>query len=77
MRTHADIIAQAGGFQSLAERLGQPANRVRFWERRKSIPPGQWTLCAEVGVATLAELAEAVAVRRGAAVSAPAARAAS
>lgn len=64
MRTHADIIADAGGYQKLAQRLAQPVNRVRFWERRQAIPAEQWKACAEAGVASLEELVEAVTKRR-------------
>lgn len=66
MRTHLQIIADAGGYKAAAQKLGQPAERVRFWERRKAIPPEQWKLVAGAGLATLEELAEAAARKAGA-----------
>jgi hypothetical protein len=64
MRSHLQIIGDSGGYRSLAEKLGQPAERVRFWERRKAIPPEQWKAVADAGLATLEELAEAAAARK-------------
>ena len=61
MRTHIEIIEAVGGYRGLAERLAQPAERIRFWERRKAIPPEQWKACSDAGVATLDELASAAA----------------
>lgn len=63
MRTHLQIIADAGGYKSAAEKLGQPAERVRFWARREAIPPEQWKLVSDSGLASLEELAEAAARR--------------
>lgn len=68
MRTHVQIIEDAGGYQKLASHLDQPTERVRFWRRRQAIPPEQWKAVADKGLATLDELAEAAAERaRGAA----------
>ena len=66
MRTYLQIIKDAGGYRALAETLGQPAERVRFWERRGGIPPEQWKAVSDAGIATLDELATALAERRGA-----------
>lgn len=66
MRTHHQIISDVGGYRALAERLGQPAERVRFWERRRTIPPEQWKAISDAGLATLEELAEAAAERAAA-----------
>lgn len=63
MRTHHQIICDAGGYKPLAEKLEQPAGRVRFWERRKAIPPEQWKAVSEAGIASLDELATAAAER--------------
>ena len=57
MRTHEQIIADAGGYQSLASRLGRPKSQVRFWERRKRIPARFWADVADKRVASLRELA--------------------
>ncbi|WP_442957831.1 carph-isopro domain-containing protein [Phenylobacterium sp.] len=59
MRTHTEIIEAAGGYRALAERLGLPKDRVRFWARRGAIPPTQWAVVASAKVASLRELAEA------------------
>lgn len=64
MRTHEQIIADAGGYRALAERLDLPESRVRFWERRESIPPEQWKAVSDAGLATLEELAVAAAERK-------------
>lgn len=63
MRSHAQIIAAAGGYRALAAKLGLSAERVRFWERRKAIPPTHWVDVAGAKVATLKELAEAARAR--------------
>lgn len=68
MRTHKQIIADAGGYQALAARIA-PGNEVlkrnaRFWHRRGSIPHEQWPAVIAAGLAALdelsPELAEAV-----------------
>lgn len=56
MRTHEQIIDDAGGYKTLADTLGVPTERARFWERRKSIPINQWPKVAEARIATLEEL---------------------
>lgn len=72
MRTHADIIAKDGP-HSLA-RLIQPhvdadevtvQKRVRAWAVTGSIPGEYWALLERLGVATVAELAQAAALRKG------------
>ncbi len=64
MRTHAQIIADAGGYQGLADKLGLERERLRFWSKRESIPAEHWAAVAAAEIASLEELAEAVAVRR-------------
>lgn len=66
MRTHIQIIEDAGGYKQLAIHLHQKPERLRFWARRKAIPPEEWVTVAEAGVATLDELAQAAAARRAA-----------
>lgn len=56
MRTHDQIIKDAGGYRALAAKLGLPEDRVRFWERRKSIPPGQWAAVSSARIASFTEL---------------------
>lgn len=64
MRTHLQIIADAGGYRALADKLGEAPNRARFWERRQSIPPNKWKAVSDAGLATLEELALAAATPR-------------
>lgn len=59
MRTHIQIIEDAGGYQAMAGKLGLDNERVRFWRRREAIPPDQWGAVAEAGFATLDELVTA------------------
>ena len=56
------IIADAGGYRALADKLGETPNRVRFWVRRESIPHNKWKAVADARVATLDELATAAAM---------------
>lgn len=62
MRTHVQIIADAGGYKELAAKLTQAGNPVaaeqaRFWARRETIPAEYWPAVARAEVATLEELA--------------------
>jgi len=61
MRSHLQIVQDAGGYREVARTLGLPPDRVRFWERRKSIPPTEWKRISESGLASLDELAAAAA----------------
>lgn len=67
MRTHEQIIADAGGYQAAAARIRPNdavlVGRVRFWARRKSIPADQWNAVVGAGLATLKELADAAEAR--------------
>jgi hypothetical protein len=67
MRTHADIINDAGGAAALHDKLGLlgKIHTVRSWGQRDSIPADQWKAIADAGLATLEELAEAAALKRG------------
>lgn len=56
MRSHEQIIRDAAGYAELARRIGQPVERVRFWERRKSIPTPYWAALTGAGLATFEEL---------------------
>lgn len=56
MRSHEQIIRDAGGYKALADKLGLPRERVRFWQRRKSIPVGSWQDCASRRIASMTEL---------------------
>lgn len=68
MRTHQQIIRDGGGYQALASKIdpSDPAlsGRVRFWERRDSIPADQWNAVTSAGLASLQELADAAEAKR-------------
>lgn len=64
MRTHSKIIDDAGGYQAVAAKLSEPVARVRFWQRRDSIPAEAWKKFSDKRVASLKELAEAAATRQ-------------
>lgn len=64
MRTHKQIITDAGGYKQLAVTTGQAEGRARFWERRESIPPDVWPVMIEKGLTTLEELSAAHAQRK-------------
>lgn len=66
MRTHADIIRDAGGPVAVHDGLGLEAKQhtVRSWLQRDSIPADHWKACALAGFATLDELATAAAAKR-------------
>ena len=67
MRTHADIIREAGGAAKVRERLGlQPKQfeTVKSWFIRDSIPADYWRDFADTDLCTLDELATAAAARR-------------
>ena len=59
MRTHAEIIRDAGGWREVRERLGLKSDdyRVKFWFFRDSIPAEWFKAVADLGVTTVDELA--------------------
>lgn len=64
MRTHSDIIVDAGGPAAVARSLDVPGvltNNVKSWRRNNSIPAPYWRRFADCRFATLTELANAVA----------------
>lgn len=63
MRTHSKIIADAGGASAIKHNLGLDASihAIRSWGARCSIPSPYWRLFAINGLASLDELASAVA----------------
>lgn len=64
MRSHSQIIADAGGVAGLSRALGAPYNRVRQWPACDSIPAPYWTAVVSQGFATLDELAAAAERKR-------------
>lgn len=67
MRSHADIIAKAGGPEAVHSRLGIAASlhTVRSWAQRDSIPGEYWALFETGDLASVTELANAAAARKG------------
>lgn len=61
MRTHSDIIREAGGASKFARRIGAVPNNVKAWLRNNSIPGPWWKAVSDARIATLPELAAAVA----------------
>lgn len=59
MRSHAQIVSDAGKTEAIAIRLGISVHTVRSWVQRNSIPPAHWAGFAEAGWTTLSELADA------------------
>jgi hypothetical protein len=59
MRTHADVIRDAGGALKIHDRLGlvRKLRTVRSWATRDSIPSHYWRPLADQGLATVDELA--------------------
>jgi len=56
MREHEQIIADAGGAQTVHEKLGLSLHTVRSWAQRKRIPPEYWAAIVGLGAATVEEL---------------------
>lgn len=61
MRTHDQIIVEAGGPTVVARQVGARPGTVKQWRRAGSIPAPYWQAIAQLNLATLDELAEAVA----------------
>lgn len=57
MRTHADILKDAGATAIHARGIGGTLNTVRSWIQRKSIPASAFADFVEAGFATFEELA--------------------
>lgn len=63
MRTHQQILKDAGGPAKVAGIVGAQAGTAKQWGRADSIPAPYWASFAANGFATLEELAEAAAKR--------------
>lgn len=64
MRSHSDIIGDAGGSAKFAGRLsslGAYPDLCKAWKRTNSIPAQYWKAIVDKGLATFEELAVAVA----------------
>lgn len=63
MRSHLQIIDDAGGPAKTARAISADPGMVKQWKRTDSIPGPYWAAIAAASIATLDELAEAVAGR--------------
>lgn len=61
MRSHDQIITDAGGPTAVARQVGARPGTVKQWRRAESIPAPYWQAIAQLNLATLDELAGAVA----------------
>lgn len=57
MRTHSDIIDDAGGPSQFARSIGVEPNTVFPWRRADRIPAAHWAVISGQNLATLDELA--------------------
>lgn len=59
MRTHPEIIKDAGGWRKVRDLLGLPTDdtKVKFWFFRESIPAEWFTAMVDLKLTTLEELA--------------------
>jgi hypothetical protein len=66
MRSHKDVIREAGGVTALAKKLSltDRLTTVQSWWHRDSIPGEYWHTIADLELATLGELAAAASLRR-------------
>lgn len=64
MRTHEQIISDAGGTKAFADAIAAPANRVNQMKRSGNIPAPYWNAVARAKLSTLTELAAAAEKRR-------------
>lgn len=64
MRTHKQIIKDAGGPSAVAKVVVAEANTAKGWSRSNSIPAMYWEPIVAAHLATLEELAAAAAARR-------------
>jgi hypothetical protein len=66
MRTHAEIIQDAGGWRAVRDKLGLPVDdyKCKFWFFRDSIPAEWFKAVSDLGLSNLEELALAAHRRR-------------
>jgi hypothetical protein len=66
MRTHAEILRDAGGWRAVRDQLGLKSDdaKVKFWFFRDSIPAEWFKAMTDLKLTTLEELALAAARRR-------------
>ena len=64
MRSHTEIVEQAGADAALAVQLNVKVHQPRDWRLRNSIPPEFWLTFKEAGFATLDEQAAAAKAKK-------------
>jgi len=64
MRSHPDIIADAGGPTKLAATISVEKGLVSAWKRENSIPAAYWPRLVAAELTTLDELAAAAEARK-------------
>lgn len=64
MRSHEDIIADAGGPAALGRKVGADPNTAKKWKQNGSIPSAYWAEISRQEIATLEELAAGAETRR-------------
>lgn len=64
MKTHAEIIKQAGSPEDIAAWRQVSVHTVRSWIARDKIPDEHWSAFAENGYASLNELADYSAAKK-------------
>ena len=64
MRTHQQIIDDAGGPSTMDRAAGAKSGTAKQWKRLNSIPAPYWAEIARQGLATLEELAAGAETRR-------------
>lgn len=64
MRTHLDIIADAGGPTKLGVLINVEAGLIHAWKRENSIPAAYWPRIVAAEISTLDELAAAAEARK-------------
>jgi hypothetical protein len=66
MRSHAQIIRDAGGYRAVYVKLHWKGkiHTVKSWVLRDNIPAEHWRALVDLGLCTLDELATALAIKK-------------
>lgn len=66
MRTHSEIIRDAGGWRAVRDALAMASDdaKVKFWFFRDSIPCEYWQALVDLELTTAGELTRAAHLRR-------------
>lgn len=63
MKSHRDIVGQAGTPETVAKVCGVSVHTVRSWMQRNRVPAEHWSALVDAKWATLEDLAAAAAER--------------